>query len=73
MVNPLYPIGLVFGYYNDRRFVRVITNTMAPNGCIGGYRFYVFMIGFVTDINVEKNYQLLEWESGKMNISIADL
>ncbi len=57
--EPQEPVGLVLGYYDDHRFVGVFTNTTAPNGWIGGYRFSMFMIGFVTNINVEKKLPII--------------
>lgn len=57
--EPQEPVGLVLGYYDDHRFAGVVTNTTAPNGWIGGYRFSIFMIGIVANINGEKKIPII--------------
>jgi len=44
------PIGLVVGYYGNKLFAGVLTNTTAPNGWIWGFRFSVFMFGMVSNL-----------------------
>ena len=48
------PLGLVIGYYGTNIFAGLITNTTAPNGWIWGYRFSIFMIGIVANIDGEQ-------------------
>ena len=57
--EPQEPVGLVLGYYDDHRFAGVVTNTTAPNGWIWGYRFSIFMIGIVANIDGEKRIPII--------------
>jgi hypothetical protein len=57
--EPQEPIGFVLGYYGNHRFAGVITNTTAPNGWIWGFRFNIFMIGIVTNINAEQKVPIV--------------
>jgi len=53
------PLGLVLGYYGTHLFAGIVTNTTAPNGWIWGYRFSIFMIGMVANIDGEKKAPII--------------
>ena len=52
--EPQEPLGLVLGYYGTNLFAGLVTNTTAPNGWIWGYRFSIFMIGIVANLDGEQ-------------------
>ena len=57
--EPTDPLGLVLGYYGIRLFAGIVTNTTAPNGWIWGYRFSIFMIGMVANIDGEQKAPII--------------
>ena len=48
------PLGLVLGYYGTNILAGIVTNTTAPNGWIWCYRFSIFMIGLVANLDGEQ-------------------